>query len=451
MTAVIHLPEARWEPHRSSNHHHGILLVRLRVPRAPPGDLLIEGFGAVLPLVLWFEVAAQAPSPAAQPAPEAPRLKLSGEVAFRAEYIANELFAESDAFRSDDSRFRERVRLRVGGDFQATKTLTLSFRLSTGDPAFPPSAVVSFGNEMRRLPIQIDRAFVGVKPGGGLELRFGIQPNPIFTPAEMTWDNDVQPAGTSQTWQIGHRGFALSAGQFVLREIRSLRPSNEEGSLLFAEGLTYARTGERGKVTAGVSHYYYNNPDSVALALQTGELAADLKTNRYDPLGRTSPSPSDSGKRVPIDFFSGFSILESGFRLEQPKRKLSLVGEVAWNLEARHNPSLGAAYRDRKNLAFLLMFRYGRVDKPWDFLAGVGYSEIPSDAILAVYNSDDLQQTNVRCVPVDLQLRLPGPMRLVWDTHFQKKLDPAAPTTSGIVSPENAMRIRTRITLIAAF
>ena len=43
--------------------------------------------------------------------------------------------------------------------------------------------------------------------------------------------------------------------------------------------------------------------------------------------------------------------------------------------------------------------------------------------------------TNVRCVPVDLQLRL----------------DLAAPTTGGIVSPENAMRIRTRLALIAAF
>jgi len=64
-------------------------------------------------------------------------------------------------------------------------------------------------------------------------------------------------------------------------------------------------------------------------------------------------------------------------------------------------------------------------------VAGLGCARIASDAVLAVFNNDELQQTNVHCVRADLRLRLPGSLRLVRDTRFQKKLDAAAPSTAG--------------------
>jgi hypothetical protein len=76
---------------------------------------------------------------------------------------------------------------------------------------------------------------------------------------------------------------------------------------------------------------------------------------------------------------------------------------------------------------------------------------IEADAVLATYNSDDLQQTNVRSVPLEFQVLLPGRTRLVWDTYLQRKLNPALASNGGVVHPENALKVRSRISAVASF
>ena len=374
-------------------------------------------------------------------------MRFFGEVVVRGELVRHELFGDGD----EGTLLRERFRLRLGLDARLTETLYAGARLSTGDPTFPPSGFSSFSNDFRRHPIDVDRAFVGFRPKKGLDLRIGMAANPLFTPSELVWDADVQPAGVFETLDLGRSGLTLAAGQLVLREVRSLRPDNEEGSFLLAEGLSYRRETGRLKATLGVSHYYYTDPDVVALALRTGELSPALRTNRYDPNGRTIPSPANPSRRIPADFFSGFSILEAGVRLDHAERPIGLSAEAAVNLAARRDPSLGPAYADRAGFAWLILVRYGRIARPWQVVGSVGYVHLPSDAVLATVNSDDLQQTNVRCVPVDVRMRLPGAALLVWDTYIQKKLDPDAPTTGGVVSSSNAVRVRSRLSVVVGF
>lgn len=426
---------------------------------------------AVLALALASSAAAGAQSPPApatpqpepaQPAPAAAaptpdparperRLVFSGELGARLEYIANDAFAESDARVDDDERFRQRFRLRLGADYQATRRIGLGFRLSTGDPRFPPSAFISLSNDFKRQPISLDRAFVSVRAGRA-DLRAGIMAMPVFTATQVLWDADVQPAGLSELVPLGSSGFTLAAGQFWLREARSDQPDDQQGSLLFAQSLSYGREGPKRRWSAGAAYWHYNRPNPLARALQTGELDPGLKTNRFDPEGSTIPDPARPGSTLPVDYFSDYSLLSGALRFEQrSKRPLVLSAEAVVNLGARSDPSLGTQYAKSQGRAFAILLQWGSDRKPWDVRLGAGYAHIEADAVMAVYNSDELQQTNVRSVPLEALLTLPGGPRLLLDAFVQKKLDVALPGPGGIVSPENATKVRVRINFMVPF
>ena len=65
--------------------------------------------------------------------------------------------------------------------------------------------------------------------------------------------------------------------------------------------------------------------------------------------------------------------------------------------------------------------------------------------------SDDIQQTNVNGVPVWVRVRLPGGTSLVWDTYFQKRINTALYLSGGIRHDENALKVRSRLTLSIGF
>ena len=80
-----------------------------------------------------------------------------------------------------------------------------------------------------------------------------------------------------------------------------------------------------------------------------------------------------------------------------------------------------------------------------------GFFHIEADATIAAFNSDDLQQTNVNSIPIWLRIRLPGQTNLVWDTYFQKRINTALFLAGGALHDENALKVRTRLTLSLGF
>jgi hypothetical protein len=382
--------------------------------------------------------------------PGARGLIVSGDLGTRLEFIGNEHFAESDATRDDDTRVRTRIRLRVGAGAQLTKSVEVGLRLTTGSSSFPTSAWATAG-DFRRLPIQIDQAFLAVKPSPHVRVQTGAGPNPLFTPTELVWDSDVQPMGLSTTAMISGWGLTLAAGQYMLTEARSLSPESENGAYLLAHGVTYALPSPSLALTLGASQYRFVNPDVLARSIQLGELDGEFRTNRFDPAGRVAVDPRNPGRTLPVDYLSGYDILNLSVRASLTGRPLHLAADVAFNRAARRDPSLGPAYRDRENLAYGGMIRYGRSRHPGDWTFGAGFFHIESDAVLALVNSDDLQQTNVRTIPLDVQVLLPGNFRLTWDTYLQRKLDPALPSNGGVVHEENALKVRSRLTASVRF
>ncbi len=361
-------------------------------------------------------------------------LRFSGEVGFRVEFMVNEHFAENDTTWDDDYRLRFRTRLRFGGEYVASDQITLGFRLSTGDANHPSSAWSTLDDDFRRDPINVDRAYVNVQPFDPIQLRVGLIANPLFRATEMVWDNDVSPAGAAEILRFGD--LELVAGQFVLREIRDLEAdNNKEKSFLLMHGGSYTFGGPT-TVRVGGFHYVYSDADVIAQALDVGLITSDLGTNRVSPVA------SDL-------FFSYYNILGGSFTVSS--RNIRVAGEFSVNTAYGRDDTAGPAYANPENIAAGGILSFGRQDEPWDVQVDLGFFHIEADAVIAVYNSDNLQQTNVNSVPVWFRLLLPGKASVVWDTYFQSKIDTNLPSIGGIVHDENATKVRTRITLHANF
>lgn len=403
---------------------------------------------AAAALLVWTGPAVAQTSPA----PDwTQKLKLTGEVGFRAEYIQNENFAATSAVREDDHRFRLRARVRFGAEYQLAAPLTLGLRLSTGDSAYPSSGWSSLNDDFRRDLFQVDRAYLRWQVHERLQLRFGSDANPLFTPTELVWDSDVQPSGVGEIVNVGRTGVVLSAGQFMLRELRSSRPANEENSILLAQGVAYTLPIRGARLTVGGALYHFTNPDALARSVQVGELDADFKTNRFDSRGRTVADPRDPAKVLAVDYFSRYQLLNVGLKVESTAVPVSLALDLVVNRGARKDASLGAAFEATQNVAAGGMLRYSRSHGAWSWSASAGFFHIEADSVVAVYTSDDLQQTNVNSIPLEFAFRLPSGARIVSDTYVQKKIDVGLASNGGIVHGDNAPKIRTRLSIVAGF
>jgi hypothetical protein len=358
-------------------------------------------------------------------------LEFVGQVGFRLEYKTNEFFAENDSTVSDDHRFRSRVRLRFGGEFTPAHWITAGFRFSTGSPDYPASGWSSFNDQFRRDPVSVDRIYINLNAGDWFSARLGAQSNPLFRPTELVWDNDVQVGGLGQEFRFGR--WRIDFGQFILNEYRTA--TGPKGSTLFANGIAFSPE-VQGTLTLGAFAYLYNNPDLIAVAIDEGDLNADFKTNR--------PEPDD-----PRVFFSRYYSI--GGSVLYASGRWWLGGELVWNAGARRDPSLGPAYENKEDLGFGVLARYGVLTEAWDWSVEAGFFRIEADATIAAFNSDEYQQTNVHSVPVRARLRLPADANLVWDTYFQKRINTALFLAGGKLHDENALKVRTRLTLSLGF
>lgn len=366
-------------------------------------------------------------------APASAQLELSGQVGFRSEYIANENFAENDVTRDDDHRLRWRSRVRIAGSYPLSDKVRVGLRLSTGSTAYPSSGWSSLSDEFRRDQISFDRAFVDYRASDDVLLKFGFDGNQLFRPTELVWDSDVSPGGFTQMW--GNDDLQLVTGQYMLREVRSSKSVRQENSFLLANGLSY-RWGDEASYRLGAFSYIHTSLNVLATAIDEGKLDGDYKTNRF--------VPDDAGA-----FFSDYEIVGASFTYRRDD--WSFAGEASVNLGAERDASLGPGYAEKENLAWTALVTYGSLGDPGSWNVTTGYFHIEADAVVAAFNSDDVQQTNVNTVPIWIRIQLPGGARLVWDTYFQSKVNVDLASNGGLIHPENATKVRTRLTIQANF
>lgn len=152
-------------------------------------------------------------------------MSFGGDLRLRAEYFDN----EDQANRND--RWRFRYRLRLGIEAKMTSWTTVGLRLASGDANDPVSTNESFDDTFQKDPIQIDAAYVVIRPPDWdwVSLTGGKMNNPIYQPSfnsPLVYDFDVTPEGLAQQFvfkldeEQRYRLF-VNAGEFILNEIGS--------------------------------------------------------------------------------------------------------------------------------------------------------------------------------------------------------------------------------------
>lgn len=165
-------------------------------------------------------------------------LKWSGDLRLRGEFFDNE-----DQANPTD-RWRFRYRLRLGVEAKMANWTTVGLRLASGDANDPVSTNESFDDTFQKDPIQIDAAYVVIRPPAWdwASLTAGkMLAAPYYHPSfasPMIYDNDLTPEGIVGQFTFNldeekrHQLFA-NVGSYLINEVSS--SSDTDGYLYDAQ------------------------------------------------------------------------------------------------------------------------------------------------------------------------------------------------------------------------
>jgi hypothetical protein len=169
-------------------------------------------------------------------------------------------------FELDDrpERYRGRIRLRLGVNYQLSEDLLLGVRLTTGARGDPNSPHVTLGDGLDKFEVTIDRAFLSYRPAWleGAALTAGkfahpFYQNPVY--GELVWDADVQPEGVAAGYKLSDLGWLesveLHAGEYVLLEQAGAEEALASVGQVFAVGSVAENT----RLTVAAGYYLYTD------------------------------------------------------------------------------------------------------------------------------------------------------------------------------------------------
>ena len=292
---------------------------------------------------------------------------------WRTYFYADGRFRQESIFRTGTpSRYRYRVRFRLGGTFPIHPHANLGFRMVTGATDDPTTGNVDLDGYFSKKGFNLDRLFLRYSPRPSLTVTVGKFPNP-FERVELVFHNDVQFEGAAQQFRLNDVGFIREAqvnlGQFIVAESKSGADTNLFAGQLFLKGLHF-----RG-LSLGTMLYEYRNEDTIAQAVEDGRLAGG-DTNARIGAGTGTSS-----------YLFGFRISESLVKHESEigPMPLKFIGVYAQNLLADFN------------------------DKAYWFGVGVGpiarlhrsyghyhYVWVEQESMISNYNNADIFNPNMR-------------------------------------------------------
>jgi hypothetical protein len=224
------------------------------------------------------------------------------------------------------SRHRQRLRARIGANYELSDELQVGARLVTGNPDDPQSTHVTFGDALDGLEISFDRAFLtwrpekleGARVTGG-KFDHGFTRNPVY--GELVWDADVQPEGLLVAYEVpaGSGALSVTAGQYLLLESSMARDAFATVVQLGGE----APLSKSARARAAIGYYHFTN---LTPGGATG-LVADNAGNATVDL---------NGDMVPDEFVSEFGVLNPIAAVDFTGGRVPLVASAEYihNLRA---------------------------------------------------------------------------------------------------------------------
>ncbi len=281
----------------------------------------------------------------------ADRIKLSGDMRYRAEYIDE---------REREVRNRHRLRLRLKATTEINDRLNVGFRLVSGGDN-PTSANQTLDGAFTTKDFLLDQAFFDYKLTDQLNLLGGKFSHPIYKPGktQILWDNDAIPEGMAL--KFAHDGWKGNLFGYAVEE-----NSSADDVLLFGGQLnkTFALS-DSNALIAGVSYYDYQD-------LQGSAPLFD---------GNARGNTLDSNGLIANDFNIFEASLE--YKTKFINQPLSVFGTYVENTEA-----------DDLNSGYAVGFDLGKVTDPGTWHLNYSYMDIDADAVYALFNDSNFGNGN---------------------------------------------------------
>lgn len=319
-------------------------------------------------------VAGMAAAGMAQEAPKtswADTLAFKGDLRYRFESIGDD--SKKDENGDDYTRYRNRIRARLGAEAKIAEALKVGLELSTGQ-ADPVSGNQTLGDGFGKKEFQLSLAYAEYAIFNEKEAKLaavaGKMKNPfIAMPEDLVWDGDANPEGLALKGQVG-KGIATlmaNAGSLWVQE-----RSAEDDLMLYAGQLAAKiQLPKEAALTVGATVYGFQDVQG------TDVYDWEKKNNAYG--NRTVAGTASGGTTnkawasefTPVALFAKLDFAVAGL-------PVTVFGQELSNVDADDE--------DRGHAAGLSL---GKAKAPKSWELGYSYAELEPDATVGFLTDSD--------------------------------------------------------------
>ncbi|MBI4516601.1 MAG: putative porin [Deltaproteobacteria bacterium] len=392
--------------------------------------------------------------------------------------LFGDLRTRHEGFYAQDlnARNRFRLRARLGLTANVSDEVGATVRLASGNPDDPISTNQSFERAFTRKPINLDQAYLTLKPGKTLGLdpgwvtvtggKFGVN---AYRVSELIWDDDLSPEGATETVNLVEqrqgflRGLKVNAFQWIVDELAAAGDPWMGGGQLVADTAFSDTT----KWTLAFADYHYENLNGVArkfLSQNTTDSKDPTKSNANSSfnsqLANSNSLVRDANKNI-LGYRSRFNVIHGATELNSADPvglgiPAGVFSDLAYNTQA-----------DGRNVGFYIGAGIGKAGKDWyhNSLKNVGdwgmsytYARVEKDAVPSLFSFSDLDyvqkkatqkgSTNVSAHMVRLDYVLLPNLQLTAKAHLIDALDRKASNAS---LNGNPTLVRTQLDAVLKF
>lgn len=346
------------------------------------------------------------------------------------------------------ARNRFRLRARVGLTANVTDEIGATVRLASGNVDDPISTNQDFTRAFTRKPVNLDWAYLTLKPGK----TFGLQPGwgqvvagkfgvNAYRESELIWDDDLSPEGATETLNLYEqkegflRGVRINAFEWVIDELAADKDPWMGGGQVVAD----TSIGTTANWTAAFADYNFVNLNQVAVKYlnQFNDPPMNTKANSNfnGSLANSNSVVKDANGKI-TGYKSGFNVINFATEVNFPNPvglgiPAGVFGDLAYNTQA-----------DGRNTGFYIGAGIGKGRKDWyhDSLKDPGdwgmsytYAWVEKDALVSLFSYSDFDYvqsgstqkgaTNVMAHIIRFDYELFTNFQLTAKSHFINALD----------------------------
>ena len=310
-------------------------------------------------------------APAPAPKTWADTLSFKGDLRYRFETIDDE--SKKDADGEEYTRYRNRIRARLGADAKLSAQLKAGLELSTGG-ADPVSGNQTLGGgfdkeEFRLNQAWADYSFLGDNPNE-LHLMGGKMKNPFITlPDDLVWDGDAMPEGMALKGQAsaGMATFFANAASLWVEE----RADTQDLMLYAGQAAAKLQFLPEVGLTLGATYYGFQNMDGYDVVDWEKKNNAYGNSTQNGTVSGTTTNKAWTTDYVPLLYFAQLDLWVLG-------KPLAFYVQQMTNLEA-----------DEYDQGQMYGVSLGKAKNPKTWELGYSFAKLEKDATVGFLTDSD--------------------------------------------------------------